>query len=134
MKRAFVLLLLVLASFPGSAGLAHASAGRKPTRKAAPILSEQAAQASGVSTQEVRAATQLYTTKCMRCHKSYEPNTYEQAEWDLWMNKMKRKAHLTAEQENLLLKYLGAYRENSPGGTNGGDAGSRPKLAARQER
>ena len=89
------------------------AAGRshKQTSSNAPVLSVEAAQANGLSAQDVTEATKLYATKCMRCHKSYEPRVYEQNQWETWMGKMRKKAHLTPEQENVLGRYLGAYRK-----------------------
>jgi hypothetical protein len=100
------------------ATLSAGSAERRPTRKqgrsAAPVVSIAAAQAAGLSSAELTKATQLYTTKCMRCHKSYEPSGYSQVEWDSWMIKMQKKAHLTREQQSLLSQYLTASRAVSP--------------------
>jgi hypothetical protein len=49
----------------------------------------------------------------MRCHKSYEPAAYSQPKWEMWMGKMRKKAHLTAEQDVRLHRYLQAYRSTS---------------------
>jgi hypothetical protein len=46
----------------------------------------------------------------MRCHKSYDPTAYSQPDWDSWMVKMRKKAHLAPEQDELLSRYLNAYR------------------------
>jgi hypothetical protein len=50
----------------------------------------------------------------MRCHKSYEPAAYSDPEWNRWMLKMRKKAHLAPGQEKLLSRYLGAYRSGHP--------------------
>ena len=89
---------------------AAAGPSRKQASANAPVVSVEAAQVAGLSVQELSEATKLYTTKCMRCHKSYEPRVYEQNQWETWMGKMRKKAHLTPEQEKLLSRYLGAYR------------------------
>ena len=118
MNRLSSLLALMILAAALSLVTVQAAATRKPTSKSAPVLSPEAAQAAGVSSQEISDATKLYTTKCLRCHKSYEPGTYTQAEWDSWMSKMKKKAHLTTVQENALLKYLAACRGTALAGTN----------------
>ena len=93
-----------------SADCAAAGPSRNQTSPKAPVVSVEAAQTAGLSAQELSEATKLYTTKCMRCHKSYEPRVYEQSQWESWMGKMRKKAHLSPEQEKLLGRYLGAYR------------------------
>lgn len=135
MNRLTSVLAIMLLGTALTIDTVQAAATRKSGSKSAPVLAQEAAQAAGVSVQETKNATKLYTTKCMRCHKSYEPNTYTQAEWDSWMSKMKKKAHLSAEQEDLLFKYLAAYRGSALARTNGGTVISEPeKPLARAER
>ena len=108
---AFALSYAVMAGPPLWAG---AASGPKGGSRSIPILEEAAAQAAGLSPEELKDAGKLYTTKCMRCHKSYEPAVYSQKEWDSWMGKMRKKAKLTPGQEQLLARYLDAYRAGSP--------------------
>jgi hypothetical protein len=82
----------------------------KPRAGSAPVLDEDVARRAGLSSSEVNDANRLYTAKCMRCHKSYEPAAYSQPEWKSWMIKMRKKAHLGSEQDHLLSRYLDAYR------------------------
>ena len=81
---------------------------------AAPALAPEAAQASGITAETALAARNLYTTKCMRCHKSYDPAEYSQPQWDSWMMKMRKKARLSPAQDRLLSQYLDAYRAVAP--------------------
>jgi hypothetical protein len=60
--------------------------------------------------EELREAARLYTAKCARCHKFYDPAGYSDAEWRMWMNKMSRKARLKPEQSQLLSRYLETFR------------------------
>src|SRR5262245_33868757 len=69
-------------------------------RGGAPLLSEP----------EIEPARALYSAKCARCHKFYDPAKYTDAEWRDWMRKMSRKAKLAPEQEALLSRYLGMFR------------------------
>ena len=87
-------------------------AGPRPKARAgsAPVLDEDVARRAGLSSSEVNDANRLYTSKCMRCHKSYEPAAYSQPDWNSWMIKMRKKAHLGSEQDQLLSRYLDAYR------------------------
>jgi nitrate/TMAO reductase-like tetraheme cytochrome c subunit len=75
-----------------------------------PTLTADEATTAGLSTQQVSDATSLYAAKCMRCHKFYEPTDYSQQEWDTWLHKMSRKSKLKPAQEELLTRYLAAYR------------------------
>jgi hypothetical protein len=90
-------------------------AERVPKRGAgsAPLLDPAAAQNSGMTPQSTTAARKLYTTKCMRCHKSYDPAEYSQRQWESWMMKMRKKARLSPEQDRLLSQDLEAYRAAS---------------------
>jgi len=63
-----------------------------------------------LSKEELREATRLYSIKCARCHKFYDPADYGDAEWRTWMNKMSRKARLKADQAQLLSRYLETFR------------------------
>ncbi len=75
-----------------------------------PPLSAEAANAAGLSPQQVNDANTLYATKCAKCHKFYDPAVYSDKEWEVWMRKMSRKSRLKPAQEELLREYLGAYR------------------------
>ncbi|MEP6663181.1 MAG: hypothetical protein ABJC04_05895 [Verrucomicrobiota bacterium] len=66
--------------------------------------------AAGWSSQEISSARKLYQNKCARCHKFYNPADYGDAEWSTWMRKMSKKARLKTEQEQLLSRYLEAFR------------------------
>ena len=95
------------------------------------MLEAEAARASGLS-EEVKDATKLYTTKCMRCHKLNEPVAYSQPLWDSWMFKMRKKAHLGPAQEALLHRYLDAYRANSPMAKTNSATGGKSEAQAPQ--
>lgn len=75
-----------------------------------PVLTAEAARAAGFSNQELADATQLYAAKCAKCHKFYDPAGYSQMDWEAWMRKMSRKAKLKPPQDELLARYLGAFR------------------------
>ncbi len=53
----------------------------------------------------------LYTGKCSRCHKLYDPTKYDNAAWEKWMQKMKSKAKLNDQQYQQLSEYLESLRE-----------------------
>lgn len=73
------------------------------------------ASAAGLSVQEISDATRLYVAKCARCHKFYNPAEYGDAEWHSWMTKMSRKARLKQDQQDLLSRYLEAFRTAQKG-------------------
>jgi hypothetical protein len=60
---------------------------------------------------EIKAGRKVYVAKCAKCHRFYEPKNYTDADWERWMGKMSRKARLKADQEELMKRYLGDYRE-----------------------
>lgn len=68
------------------------------------------ARAGDLSGVELRDARQLYTGKCARCHKFYDPARYSDQKWNDWMEKMSRKAKLKPDQKELLSKYLQTLR------------------------
>src|SRR5437762_337087 len=64
------------------------------------------ATANELSAKETGAAQKLYTLKCAKCHKFYDPKAYDQGEWDSWMRKMQKKSKLKPEQFDLLSRYI----------------------------
>lgn len=52
----------------------------------------------------------LYRMKCAKCHKFHNPKDYDDEEWGVWMGKMRKKAHLTDEQYDLISRYLSSLR------------------------
>ena len=60
------------------------------------LLVATAADTSSLKPAEVGAAQKIYTSKCARCHKFYEPTGYDDHEWTVWMGKMRKKARLNA--------------------------------------
>jgi hypothetical protein len=136
-KAGYFLILLAGALGAGaSVNLVHASSPSKATSSSAPVVSPEAGQNAGLSPQELSVASKLYINKCIRCHKSYEPKAYSNDQWDLWMGKMSKKAHLASAQESLLRRYLAAYRAGeSPAATNRVIAHcENPALAGNQQR
>ena len=88
----------------------ESSAPRGRILDSVPQLDAASASAAGLSAQQVSDATELYSVKCAKCHKFYDPIQYSQLDWDDWMRKMARKSKLKPAQEELLSRYLGAYR------------------------
>jgi len=84
------------------------SAAPGEQNRSAPVpLPERAGE---LSVNEAAQARTLYTTKCARCHKFYNPADYGDSEWHSWMTKMNRKAHLSAPQADLISRYLETFR------------------------
>ena len=52
----------------------------------------------------------IYTGKCARCHKLYDPAKYDDEAWEKWLQKMKPKAKLNDEQYRQLGEYLATLR------------------------
>src|ERR1051325_4682503 len=55
----------------------------------------------------------IYTSKCARCHKLYDPQKYSDAEWSKWMEKMSRKSKLNVDQTETLSRYLNTLRSGA---------------------
>jgi hypothetical protein len=76
------------------------------------------ASLAGLNPEEVANASALYITKCAKCHQFYNPNDYTPAEWDKWMRRMSRKAKLQPNEQELLTRYLAAFRQPPAVNTN----------------
>ena len=70
------------------------------------VLGGSHARATILSPKEITDAKKLYTGRCARCHKFYDPAAYDDAEWSSWMLKMKKKSKLKPEQFELLSRYI----------------------------
>ena len=62
---------------------------------------------------DMSAGKKLYTAKCARCHKFYDPTAYDEGKWIEWLGKMKLKAKLNDEQYAKLSSYLQSVRVES---------------------
>lgn len=89
----------------------HSSAPRSPAQPAQlPPSVPDSANTGNLTREDQREAARLYTAKCARCHKFYNPADYSAAEWQMWMNKMSRKARLRSDQAQLLSRFLETFR------------------------
>ena len=70
------------------------------------FVTAASARAQGLSPSEIKEARTIYLGKCAKCHKLHDPLRYTDAEWDIWMRKMNRKARLSPKQAALLSQYL----------------------------
>ena|ERR1043165_6912319 len=68
------------------------------------------ASTTPLSAEERTEAIKVYTAKCARCHKFYDPAAYSDVEWRSWMTKMNRKARLKPDQAQLVSRYLETFR------------------------
>jgi hypothetical protein len=73
-------------------------------------LAMPVAGAAELSAQETQAARKLSNTKCLKCHRFYDPAASDETEWDGWMRKMGRKSRLKPDQYELLSRYLATLR------------------------
>jgi uncharacterized ParB-like nuclease family protein len=48
----------------------------------------------------------LYYDKCSGCHRLYKKAEYKSNRWKEIMNLMKKKSHLTDDEERMIIKYL----------------------------
>jgi hypothetical protein len=110
MRVGFAALLTGVVMAAAVAGCQSPAARGGGARGAVPELDEAAATAAGLSPQELSDGRRLSTGKCVRCHKFYDPAAYDDPKWRMWMRKMSRKAKLQPEEEEILSRYLGAFR------------------------
>src|SRR5262245_61011405 len=75
---------------------------------AVPVLGDGSSE---LSAKELSEAKRLYKSKCSRCHKFYNPSSYDEVEWPDWMEKMRKKSKLKDEQFDLLKRYTEALRK-----------------------
>jgi len=75
------------------------------------------ATAKDLSSNET-AGQKLYVAKCAKCHKFYDPAKYSDADWQMWMAKMSKKAKLKPAQEAELSRYISENLRRPKGGTN----------------
>lgn len=54
----------------------------------------------------VATGKSIYEGKCGKCHKLFEPKKYNAAQWTKWVNRMAPKAGLSAEEKDMVYKYL----------------------------
>ena len=66
--------------------------------------------AARVSADDLVTGKKVYTAKCARCHKFYDPTAYDDTKWNEWMQKMKLKAKLNDAQYQQLTKYVTTLR------------------------
>jgi len=92
------------------------------------------ALAQDLTTKELQTAKHIYDSKCVRCHRPYEPRDYPEEEWRLWMTKMSKKARLKPNQEKLLNRYLDAYRAEKPSAKTGNTPGANQSSAGPSEK
>jgi hypothetical protein len=85
------------------------------------VLPARAADLPSANTME--AGRKLYTVKCARCHKFYDPAKYSDDKWREWMDKMSKKAKLKPDQKQILSDYLETFRT---GAKTNASAGPRP--------
>jgi mono/diheme cytochrome c family protein len=67
---------------------------------------------------QTAAGQKLYVAKCAKCHKFYDPAKYSDADWEMWMAKMSKKAKLKPVQEAELSKYISENLRPPKGATN----------------
>ena len=105
--------ILGLALALGAVLSACSSTGSKDKHK--PVLPPRATPPStdGFSAVELEDAGKLFRAKCLRCHEFYDPASYSNEDWQMWMGKMTKKAKLKPDQAETLSRYLECFRASS---------------------
>ena len=110
MRRAICWIILLIGIAAAQAGCQSPQPAGRIQAGPIPVLNSDWAKASGFTPRQASEALKLYTAKCIRCHKSYDPTPYSDTQWRVWMSKMGRKAKLSPGQEEQLSRYLQAFR------------------------
>jgi len=63
-------------------------------------------RAKDLADNNISAGQKLYVVKCAKCHKFYDPAKYSEADWQMWMTKMSKKAKLKPEQQEAVSRYI----------------------------
>jgi hypothetical protein len=79
---------------------------------------QPAGAADSLAPNMMEAGRKLYTVKCARCHKFYDPARYSDAKWREWMDKMSKKAKLKPDQKDILSEYLETFRTGTNSSTD----------------
>jgi hypothetical protein len=66
-----------------------------------------------LSASERAEAKAIYEIRCAACHRLYDPRSYADDEWRLWLARMSRKARLDPPRAKLLNRYLKVLRTES---------------------
>jgi len=70
--------------------------------------------------EDLAGGEKLYRNRCAKCHKMYDPARYTDPQWDVWMQKMAKKARLKPDQKQALTDYVEAtLRHPEASRTNG---------------
>lgn len=115
MRFGLLTISIALVAAAGLIGCQSSHPHGRVAGKSFPMLDAASASAAGFPLKEVNDAVQLGNTKCIRCHGFYDPTAYNDAEWQTWMTKMSKKAHLASDQRELLSRYLAAIRTTAKG-------------------
>jgi len=62
------------------------------------------------SPSQPQSAQKLYVVKCAKCHELYDPKKYSDADWEMWMNKMRKKSKLKLEQFESIQNFTAKIR------------------------
>lgn len=60
----------------------------------------------GVRKEDLLRGRELYVQKCGSCHSLYLPGMYSEPEWEGIVLNMADRAHLSAEEQKLILQFL----------------------------
>ncbi|MBS1934892.1 MAG: hypothetical protein JST96_12900 [Bacteroidetes bacterium] len=61
---------------------------------------------SGYSLNDLNEGKKIYEANCNKCHRYKAPESRDEAKWDDIIPKMAKKAKLSSDQQELVLKYV----------------------------
>lgn len=103
MRALIPAMLLILAA--GQSGCENSMPARRTESGPPPSSQVREGDRARLPAEQFPQAARLYAIKCARCHKLYSPTDYSGPGWESWLAKMSKKAHLKADQRDLLIRY-----------------------------
>jgi cytochrome c5 len=62
------------------------------------------------SDKQLERGKKLYVIKCAKCHELHKPAAYKKADWDKWMEKMRKKSKLNDQDFEAIKSYTETLR------------------------
>ncbi len=70
------------------------------------LPTEEVAENSGVSLENLQQGRQIYVDHCGSCHMLYLPQRFTALEWEKSLNEMQEKVKISDREKKLVLDYL----------------------------
>ena len=111
MKRTLLLIISVgLLAITLSECKSSKTATTVPTKTDPYMPTDEIAKAHGVALADLSKGRDLFVGSCDKCHKLPNPSKHDIAGWENTMKAMGPKAHLSAGDADMIVKYLASSK------------------------